>query len=110
MSIRLNSFVLAAAVLLIASLGVFIVPRFGVIFADMMPGEPLPWMTRVVISAAPGGFVALAIFGAVFLVCAHSFRRAHWVHAASIVVLALAVAFTTVALFWPVLRLLEQAA
>ena len=110
MSIRITSVVVAGAFLLIASaLGIFVVPKFGHVFADILPGEPLPWPTRMVMSAGPIGFLALAVFGAALLVFTDSLKRARRLHGVVVVTLALALAFTIVALFRPLMRLLEQA-
>ena len=111
MSIRITSVVVATAFLLVASvLGIYVIPRLGPIFADMLPGQPLPWPTRVVMSAGPESFLALAVFGAVLLVLTDSLRRARWIHGTLVIALAFALAFTLVALFRPLMRLLEQVA
>ena len=111
MSLRITPVAIAGAYLLIASaLGVFVIPRFGLIFADMLPGEPLPWPTRLVMSAGLVGFIALAVLGAASLISTDFLRRARWLHGVVVVTLAFALAFTIVALFRPLMRLLEEAA
>lgn len=44
--------VLMIAILIMWFLLVFIVPKFEQIFADMLNGKPLPWITQVVINAS----------------------------------------------------------
>ena len=63
--------VLMIAILIMWFLLVFIVPKFEQIFADMLNGKPLPWITQVVINASKtvqsnflaiiGGIVALIV-------------------------------------------------
>ncbi len=109
MSIRITSVVVATVFLLVTSvLGILTIPKFGLIFADMLPGQPLPWSTRIVMSAGPVGFCALAVFGAVLLVLTDSLRRARWVHGALVIALSFALAFAIVALFLPLMLLLEE--
>lgn len=108
MSNRLSTVVVATAFLLVASaLGVLVIPRLGPIFVDMLPGQALPWSTRLVMSVGPVGFTTLAVFGAVLLVLTDSLRRARWIHGTLAIALAFALAFTIVALFRPIMRLLE---
>jgi hypothetical protein len=110
MTVRCTTVSLAGVSSLIAAtLGVYVIPTFATIFADMLPGEALPWPTRIVISAAPFGFIALAVFGGALLILTDSWRRARWVHGALVSTLAFALGFTVVALFWPIMRLLEEA-
>jgi type II secretory pathway component PulF len=90
-------------------LGLWVLPKFDSIFADMLPGEPLPWMTRLVLSAGGAGYVVLAIFGATVILVTDSLRRTHWTYGVLVVLLAFALGFTTVALFWPLMILVEQA-
>ena len=106
MGIRMISVVVAGAFLLIAfALGVFVIPRLGPIFADMLPGEPLPWSTRIAMSAGPVGFLTLAMFGAALPVT-DSLRRTRWLHGVLVLALAVALTFTIVALFRPLMRML----
>jgi len=86
-----------------------VIPKFGHIFADMLPGQPLPWSTRLVLSAGPAGFVAFALVGAALLALTGSLSGARWVHRILIIALALTLAFTLVALLLPLDVLLERA-
>src|SRR5262245_46877443 len=95
--------------LIAATLGVYTVPKFGPIFTDMFPGAVLPWPTRIVMAAAPFGFIALALFGSGLLILTYSWRRARWLHGAVIITLAFGLGFTIVALFLPLMPLLEEA-
>src|SRR6185503_12697155 len=106
MSNHLTSAVVATPFFLVTStLGFFVIPKFSPIFADMLPGQSLPWPTRIVMASGPVGFTALAVLGAVLLVLTGSLRRAQWVHGALVIALGFALAFTIVALFRPLMRL-----
>ncbi len=48
------SIVLIIAVVIVAGLLVFIVPKFEQIFADMLGGKPLPLITQIVVGASRG--------------------------------------------------------
>src|SRR5690606_34556414 len=41
--------VLSLAMLILAFLMIFIIPKFQKIFEDIMQGKPLPWLTRQVV-------------------------------------------------------------
>ncbi len=111
MSNRLMPIVVAAAFLLVVSaLGVYVIPNFGPIFSDMFPNRPLPWITRIVLLIGPVGFIGLAVFGAVSLVITGSMPRTRWLHTTIVVALALILAITVVALYVPLLKLLETTA
>ena len=108
---RIPSVVVAGAYLLVAvAFGVYVIPNFRAIFADKLPGESLPWPTRIVTFAGPVVLLPLAVLGAPLLVFTDSLRRARWLHGVLVVALAFALAFTTAALFWPLMRLMEEAA
>lgn len=94
--------------LMALAFGVYVIPGLGPIFADMLPGESLPWASRLVISVGPPVFLALGVFGAPLLVYTDSLRRARWPYGVTVVALAFALAFATVALFWPLMRLMEE--
>lgn len=96
--------------LVAAVIGVYVIPKFGQIFADMLPGEPLPWPTRIVMSAGTAGLSVLAVSGAALLVLTDSWRRAPRLHGALVIALAFAVGFAVVALFLPLMTLMEEAA
>ena len=110
MKIRITSLAIAVMYFLAASaIGVCVIPKLNGIFTDMLPGEPLLWPSRIVMSADPVGFVALAVLGAASLVLTDRLPRARWPHGLVSVTLAFAMAFSIVALFWPLVRLFEGA-
>jgi hypothetical protein len=109
MNVRINSVIVSGAFLLTASaLGVFAVPAIGPMFADIFPGQTLPWPTLIVVTAGLAAFIALALSGAALLVLTDAWRRVQWVHSTLIVVLTFALAFTIVALARPLMMLLEN--
>jgi type II secretory pathway component PulF len=109
MSIRFTSFAFAGLFLLLACvLGLFVVPKFGVIFAAMLLGDQIPWPTRVVMSVVQSAFVSLAIVGAALLVVTDSLRRARWLHVTLAIALACALALTVVALYLPLIWIIDQ--
>ena len=98
----------AGTYLLVASaLAVCVIPSFRSIFADIFPGESLPWPSRIVTSAGPVVLLVLAVLGAPLVVFTESLRRARWLHWVLVVALAFAMAFSTAALFWPLMKLME---
>jgi hypothetical protein len=50
----------------------FIVPKFGQIFADAMPGKPLPPVTELILS---GRLIIMALNGALVILCAYLVQR-----------------------------------
>ena len=58
--------VMIVAVLILAALMTFVVPRFELIFRDLLKGAPLPLLTRVVLAASNlvkgHAFIALVLF------------------------------------------------
>jgi type IV pilus assembly protein PilC len=61
--------VLSLAVIILAFLMIFIIPKFQKIFEDIMQGAPLPWLTRQVVAFSEN-FVTIGpiIFGVVVLI------------------------------------------
>jgi type II secretory pathway component PulF len=91
-------------------IGVYVIPKFGQIFADMLPGELFPWPTRIVMSAGTAGSSVMAVFGAALLILTDSWRRAPRLQGALVIALAFALGFTVVALLLPLMKLMEEAA
>jgi len=98
------------ALLIAFVMGVYVIPNFRLIFADMLPGELLPWPTRIVMSAGTAGLSMLVVSGAELLVLTDSWRRAPRLHDALVIALAFALGFTVVALLLPLMKLMEEAA
>jgi|GEM_PF-6735918 type II secretory pathway component PulF len=95
------------ALLISFVMGVYVIPNFRLILADMLPGVRLHWTTRIVMSVGPAVLSVLTVSGAAWVVFAGARRRIRWLESALIVALSFALAFTVVALFMPIARLLE---
>lgn len=72
--------VLSMAVLILAFLMIFIIPKFEKIFADILQGEPLPWLTQQVINFSdslfnPKALIAWAVGIAALVIGMKIFKR-----------------------------------
>lgn len=98
--IRGTSVVLAALFLPTSlALGLFVIPKFKVIFAEMLPGESLPWLIQIVLRVSPIGFVIVGLVGALATAFASSVRMARIFYVLAVGLFCLMMGCTIAALF-----------
>ena len=83
--------------------GLWVIPTFTHIFADMLAGEPLPRLTQGVIMFGPGGCLLVATVGGGLLVESRLISRLRFMHLSLVFFSGLALVYGVIALAWPFL-------
>ena len=83
--------------------GLWVIPKFTQIFAEMLNGASLPWMARSVLFVGPAGCLLVAAGGGALLVAVHLISVPRWLRQSFIILFSAALAYAVIALGWPML-------
>ena len=88
--------------------GLWGIPKFTQIFAELLNGASLPWMARSVLFVGPGGCLLFAAGGGALLVAVHLISVPRWLRRSFIALFRVALTYAVIAMGWPML-LVESA-